>query len=52
MKRLSFIYKILKFLGIIKEIEIDQKEAKVEMCNRAIKSGVCPGTCHICAWNH
>lgn len=39
--------KLLKKIGIIKEIEID----KAEMCKRAIDSGVCPKACDTCAWN-
>lgn len=46
--------KLLKWLGVIKEKEIDNEESdrlKAQMCIKAIQSGVCPDTCSICAWN-
>ena len=43
----KLITKILHRLGIIKTKKISKKE----MCERAIKSNVCPHECDICAWN-
>lgn len=31
--------------------EENSDKAKREMCARAIKGGVCPKACEICAWN-
>lgn len=42
----SWIYRLLKRIGIIKEYDVD----KTEMCKRAVDSGVCPGVCDRCAW--
>lgn len=41
------LLKILKKSGLIREFEVD----KADLCKRAVKSGVCPNACEICAWN-
>ena len=47
MVKESLIYKILKWLGIIKTYEV----SKQEMCESA--KGICNGKCKSCAWrNH
>lgn len=54
MREENWFIQFLKRIGIIKEKEIDIEESnklKIEMCNRCIKSGVCPGCCDCCAWN-
>lgn len=43
----KIISKILCVFGIIDR----KKISKREMCERAIKSKVCPHRCDICAWN-
>lgn len=52
MKEQAFLQrillKILKKVGIIKELEVDNSE----MCQRAVSSGVCPNACEICAWGN
>lgn len=45
MKPESWIYKFLKWLGIIKQY----KMGKPEMCKMA--QGVCTRECEHCAWN-
>lgn len=50
MRKESLIHKILRKLGFIKDIE-DDREFKMEMRKRAIKSNVCPKDCDICAWD-
>lgn len=50
MKKESLIYKILRKLGFIKDIE-ENRKLTMEMCERAIKANVCPKVCDICAWN-
>ena len=46
MGKESWICRLLKRIGIIKEYEVD----KTEMCKRAVASGVCPRVCNRCAW--
>lgn len=46
MGKESWIIRLLKRIGLIKEYEVDKKE----MCKRAVVSGVCPGVCDRCAW--
>ncbi len=43
------IYNLLKKLGFIGEKRITKEQQK-EMCERAIKSNICPRNCEICAW--
>ena len=50
MKKESLIHKILRKLRFIRDIE-DDREMKMEMCERAIKANVCPEDCDICAWD-
>ena len=50
MKKESLIHKILRKLRFIRDIE-DDREMKMEMCERAIKANVCPEYCDICAWD-
>lgn len=50
MKEQSWIYRMLKKLGLIKSKELTATEL-LEMCNRAISSGVCPNDCDRCAWS-
>lgn len=45
MKKESLIYKLLKWLGLIKTYEIDKKE----MCESA--KSMCSGHCENCAWH-
>lgn len=45
----KIIYKLLKRLGIIEEKPIT-KEQRKEMCEKSIKSNVCPNDCERCAW--
>lgn len=45
----KFIYKILKRLGIIEEKNITKEQQK-GMCEKAIKSNICPHDCERCAW--
>lgn len=42
-----FMNKILIKLGILEKKEINKKE----MCERAVKSSICPKTCENCVWN-
>lgn len=55
MRKLNIFEKIVvwfKSLFINEEkAKKNSDEAKREMCNRAVQSGVCPHTCNICAWN-
>lgn len=44
MKRESWFYKLLKWLGLIKECEISKKE----MCENA--KSTCDRNCDGCAW--
>lgn len=50
MGKPSWIYRLLKKIGLIKSYELTEAEL-VEMCNRAISSGVCPNAYDRCAWN-
>ena len=50
MKKESLIYKILRKLGFIKDIE-ENRKLTMEMCERAIKANVCPEDCDMCAWD-
>lgn len=50
MKKESLIHRILRKLGFIKDIK-DDRELKMEMCERARNANVCPGDCDICAWD-
>lgn len=50
MGKERLINKILKWLGLIKEIKCDT-ELKAEMCRKAVESNVCPNNCKHCAWN-
>ncbi len=43
----GLLKKLLRMIGVLEV----KKISKREMCQRAIKSGVCPKTCEICAWN-
>lgn len=45
---IKLILKIFKIDGAKKEVS---DETKIEMCSRAIQSGVCPHCCECCAWN-
>lgn len=45
----NFIYRLLKRLGIIEEKHITKEQQK-EMCEKAIKSNICPHDCERCAW--
>lgn len=49
MKKESWLYGLLKKIGLIKTRELTEAE-RLEMCNRCISDGVCPGVCDICAW--
>lgn len=40
------LIKILTAMHILESKEIDKKE----MCEKAVKSKVCPGCCEYCAW--
>ena len=55
MRKLSVFEKIVawfKSLFISKEkAKENSDEAKRQMCEKAVQSGVCPHTCDICAWN-
>ena len=54
MRPESWVKRLLRKLGLIKEPEFDEQksnELKKEMCGRAIQSGVCPESCETCAWN-
>lgn len=57
MKKETFIQKLIRLLKtiIFKESEEKEKEnsdlLKREMCIKAVRSGVCPNSCCICAWN-
>ncbi|MGN1414036.1 MAG: hypothetical protein ACI4WY_07315 [Anaerovoracaceae bacterium] len=48
----SIFYRIcfwaLKKIGMVKER--NNEEGKLEMCRRAVSSGVCPMDCARCAW--
>lgn len=44
MKKESWIYKLLKWLGLIKTYEINKKE----MCENA--KSICNKNCESCAW--
>ncbi len=46
MGKESWIIRLLKWLGLVEEHEVDKKE----MCKRAVDSGVCPRACDRCAW--
>ena len=53
MRPESWVKRLLRKLGLIKEPEFDEQksnELKKEMCGRAIQSGVCPESCETCAW--
>lgn len=43
-KRRSLLYRLLKWLGFIKEYEVSKKE----MCEQA--KSICNGNCDTCAW--
>lgn len=45
---IRFLKRILKIKSPSKPVDIETKQ---KMCMSAINSGVCPGTCGICAWN-
>ena len=46
------IMRWLKSLFVSKEKERENSdEIKLEICKRALQSGVCPHACDICAWN-
>ena len=49
MKKESRLHRLLKKIGLIKTHELTEAE-RLEMCNRCISDGVCPGVCDICAW--
>lgn len=49
MRRRSWIYRLLKRIGLIKSYELS-KDQKAEMCRLACSSGVCPNACDRCAW--
>lgn len=49
MKKASWIYRLLKWLGLIETRELDRKQY-AEMCKRSIAAGICPGDCDRCAW--
>lgn len=34
-----------------KKKDLESNRLKKEMCQNAIKSGICPNFCHHCAWN-
>jgi len=55
MRKLSIFEKFVawfKSLFISKEkSEENSNESKRKMCESAVRSGVCPHTCDICAWN-
>ena len=54
MRPESWFKRLLRKLGLIKELEFDEQksnELKREMCNRSIQSGICPESCETCAWN-
>ena len=50
MKKQSWLYRLMKKLGLIKSRELTETEL-LEMCNRAVASGVCPNACDRCDWN-
>ena len=45
MREESWLYRLLKWLGLIKSYEISKKE----MCESA--KFICNGNCDTCAWN-
>ena len=49
MKKQSWLYRLMKKIGLIKSYTITEAQI-VEMCNRSISSGVCPNDCDRCAW--
>jgi hypothetical protein len=45
MKKESWFYKLLKWLGLIEEYEVSKKE----MCEKA--KSICNKNCESCAWH-
>ena len=45
MKKESWIYRLLKWIGLIKEYKVDKKE----MCEKA--KSICNNNCESCIWN-
>lgn len=43
------IYNLLKKIGFIREKRITKEQQK-KMCERAIKSNICPHYCETCVW--
>ena len=55
MRKLNIFEKIIVWFKSLfineKKAKENSDEAKRKMCESAVKSGVCPHTCDICAWN-
>ena len=51
MKKETLLHKLITKIFLKLGIVESKKISKKEMCERAIKSNVCPHTCDICAWN-